>query len=152
MINNKFKKQRQKNISFKTKMRYFLLGKLPLERKYVPKIIEYLFIVFANLVILIALIFIFMLFYSINFHFNEANLKIIVNQIKTFSGRILIILIVSSWLISTLMCIHLGYIFSKTEKGKMWCVFCIICNVLGLVPLTVIFAILGYIKNEIAFE
>ncbi|WP_180337845.1 hypothetical protein [Mycoplasmopsis pullorum] len=37
-----------KKLPWKTKMRYLFLGKYPLERRYLPKVLEYLILVFAN--------------------------------------------------------------------------------------------------------
>ncbi|TNK93546.1 hypothetical protein C4M98_04955, partial [Mycoplasmopsis pullorum] len=62
-----------KKLPWKTKMRYLFLGKYPLERRYLPKVLEYLILVFANTVMLISQILLF--FYVIKI---DANSKITV--------------------------------------------------------------------------
>lgn len=152
MKNNGFGK-RNKKISFGTRMRFLLLGKRPLERKFLPKIIEYLFIIFANFMMFLTLIILLNSLRKYNFDlYNKEHLKEFIDQIKTFEARLLLIVAVFSWIVTILMSIHLGYIYSKTEKAKWVNICCIISNLLCLLPLSLIFAIWGYIKNEIVFE
>ncbi|UUM19756.1 MULTISPECIES: hypothetical protein [unclassified Mycoplasma] len=147
------RKIRVEKIPLKKKLRFLLLGKRPLERKYAPKIIEYLFILFANLIIFFNLI---LLLYSLskyNFDLSsKKNLESFINELKTFSARLVMIITTFSLIVNIFMTIHLSYIYSKTEKAKLINILCISTNIIPLIPLSIIFAIWGYIKNEIAFE
>ncbi|WP_165177545.1 hypothetical protein [Mycoplasmopsis citelli] len=134
-------------------MRFLFLGKRPLERKYAPKIIEYLFIVFANFMIFVSLLLLLNSLSKYNFDLsNKKNLEGFLNSLKTYSATLVIIATFFSWLIIIFMLMHLAYIYSKTETAKVINILCIISSLLFLLPLSIIFAIWGYNKNEIVFE
>ncbi|UUD36337.1 hypothetical protein NPA08_00670 [Mycoplasmopsis citelli] len=152
MKNHKYRAKVYK-VPFKTKMRFLFLGKRPLERKYAPKIIEYLFIVFANFMIFVSLLLLLNSLSKYNFDLsNKKNLEGFLNSLKTYSATLVIIATFFSWLIIIFMLMHLAYIYSKTETAKVINILCIISSLLFLLPLSIIFAIWGYKKNEIVFE
>ncbi|SYV96702.1 Uncharacterised protein, partial [Mycoplasmopsis edwardii] len=62
-----------RKIPFKTKLRYVFLGKYPLERRYKPKILEYLFMIFSNIILMVLSILVIFLIKSIIRQSTEEN-------------------------------------------------------------------------------
>ncbi|QGZ97232.1 hypothetical protein GE118_00240 [Mycoplasma sp. NEAQ87857] len=147
------RKIKLKKVPFRTKLRWLFLGKRPLERKYMPKIMEYLYLMFNNVLVLIATItMIYMLNQNWNseFSFGFNFLKLLKQDwwFKFLATSIFIL-----YIVNILFNMHIYYILSKTEFNKwIGIVASVLSFVLFLSPLTILFAIVAYVKNEIAFE
>ncbi|APJ38096.1 hypothetical protein [Mycoplasmopsis pullorum] len=138
-----------KKLPWKTKMRYLFLGKYPLERRYLPKVLEYLILVFANTVMLISQILLF--FYVIKI---DANSKITVDTkiLMEYHWRIVLAIIILSYLVIAFMSLHICSILSKTEFNKWIGIVSMLASLLFLSPIGMLFAMVAYVKNEIVFE
>ncbi|TNK81855.1 hypothetical protein C4M97_01695 [Mycoplasmopsis pullorum] len=138
-----------KKLPWKTKMRYLFLGKYPLERRYLPKVLEYLILVFANTVMLISQILLF--FYVIKI---DANSKITVDTkiLMEYHWRIVLAIIILSYLVIVFMSLHICSILSKTEFNKWIGIVSMLASLLFLSPIGMLFAMVAYVKNEIVFE
>ncbi|UWV85186.1 hypothetical protein NW066_00225 [Mycoplasmopsis felis] len=147
------KKLKFKKISFKDRLRWFFLGKLPLERKYKPKILEYLFNIFSNILILIIqIVFLYMYLKIVNEKNDNLNAVNILLVLKKFEFRVLLSIFILSWLVQVFMFMHIMYILSKTEFNKWIGIIGGITGILLLSPLSILFNIVAYQKNELAFE
>ncbi|MBN3534900.1 hypothetical protein [Mycoplasma procyoni] len=131
-------------------MKKLLLGKPPLERKYLPKIEEHLYAFFSSIFYTIALVMFILLF--------------VFNQEKTFSDkffsllnttefRIVISMFVFVLLVNIIYTIRLVRILPKTEEGIILVyleIFLLTTVVLSFLNLIVSLTCLKY--NEIVFE
>ncbi|MBN4084116.1 MULTISPECIES: hypothetical protein [unclassified Mycoplasma] len=147
------KKYKIKKIPFKTKVRWLFLGKYPLERKYKPKILEYLFLIFSSIVLLILQI-IFAL-YLINLAKEVEKDRYLVSlilEIKKYTTRILISIYFTSYLVALILSVHVFYILRKTEFNKWIAIIGVVSLLLMLTPISILFLIVAYNKNELAFE
>ncbi|QKT05685.1 hypothetical protein [Mycoplasma sp. OR1901] len=146
-------KYKVKKIPFKTKIRWFFLGKYPLERKYKPKILEYLFLIFSSMVLL-ALQVVFAL-YIINVANTVDKSEFwgtLILKMKEYTTRILISIYSTSYLVAIILSIHVFYILQKTEFNKWIAIIGVLSLLLMLTPISILFLIVAYNKNELAFE
>lgn len=142
-----------RKIPFKTKLRYVFLGKYPLERRYKPKILEYLFMIFSNIILMVLSILVIFLIKSIIRQSTEENFWGNISiELNKYEWRVLISVAVICYLVNLVLSIHVLYILNKTEFNKRFGVAGVIFSVLGMSPLAIIFLIIGYQKNELAFE
>ncbi|QZE12124.1 hypothetical protein [Mycoplasma sp. Ms02] len=85
---------------------------------------------------------------------NNGNIdfNLFLETINGYAWRLVISFALINQLVSIICVIHLLYIRSKTEFAK-WIPFAIIGSTLLLIsPLTILFSLVGYEKNKIAFE
>ncbi|WP_215772624.1 hypothetical protein [Mesomycoplasma hyorhinis] len=137
-------------ISFLTKLRWIFFGKLPLERKYKPKILEYLFMLFSSILIFICEL---ILLYNLQYLKNENTFLVnLVTKLKTFEVRILITILILSWIVQIFMSIHVFFILSKTEFNKTIALIAAISGIFLISPISLIFSLMAYQKNLLAFE
>ncbi|TDV24220.1 hypothetical protein BCF59_0171 [Mycoplasmopsis mustelae] len=137
---------------FRVKFRWFWVGKLPLERKYKPKIIEYLFMLFANIIILIIEIILLQIIINLKQNSPELFATKLVANLQNYWVRIMLAILVINFLIEIILSIHIFYILSKTEFNKWIAIICALSGLLFLTPICIVFSIVAYQKNEIAFE
>ncbi|WP_027120988.1 hypothetical protein [Mycoplasma leonicaptivi] len=148
MKNTKFNQK----LSFRTKLRYLFLGKYPIERRYKPKILEYLFLTFANIINFVMLLIISL---GVNNLINEGytvNVAI-VKLLQGYEYRIIVSVIGICYLSILFFSLHIFYILNKTEFNK-WIGIVGVLLSLGFfsAPLAIIFLSTAYQKNELAFE
>ncbi|WP_406613934.1 hypothetical protein ACJA23_03205 [Mycoplasma corogypsi] len=148
------KKIQFQKIPFRTKIRWLFLGKLPLERKNKPKIVEYMFLLFNNLLLLACTIYLpFMLLTM-----KEHNAGIISTSIfiKTLQQemflKVFVTLVVVLELMNLTLAIHIYYILSKTEFNKWIPILATLSSILFISPVAILCCIAAYHKNELAFE
>lgn len=141
-------------VSFNTKLRWLLIGKLPLERKARPKILEYIFFILNNIITLICSIVI--SYWLIKLYLNNNKELLIGTFIKSlqtsFLLKLLFTIIIINRLINFVLCIHTYYILTKTEFNKIYPIIGTITAILLISPLTIILFLIAYQKNELAFE
>lgn len=148
------KKQIQfKKIPFKTKLRYLLIGKYPLERKYKPKILEYLFMIFSNIVAFVMTI---LLLFIIKKAIDEAKpgeiYGNVTSSLNAYESRIFISVLLLTYLVNFILSIHVLYILKKTEFNKLFALLGVLSSLTFLSPIAIVFLIIAYQKNELAFE
>ncbi|WP_435128875.1 hypothetical protein ACR82Z_03515 [Mycoplasma sp. 6243] len=136
---------------FKTRFRWFWVGKLPLERKYTPKILEYLFLLFANVVVLIIEIIFIQIIINLSKSPNVFNIELF-KALQNYWVRIMFAVLVINYLAIALITLHVIYIMSKTEFNHWIGYVACISGLLLLSPICIIFSFIAYQKNEIAFE
>ncbi|WP_227861723.1 hypothetical protein [Mesomycoplasma hyorhinis] len=140
-------------ISFLTKLRWIFFGKLPLERKYKPKILEYLFMLFSSILIFICELILLILIQNLQYLKNENTFLVnLVTKLKTFEVRILITILILSWIVQIFMSIHVFFILSKTEFNKTIALIAAISGIFLISPISLIFSLMAYQKNLLAFE
>ncbi|AFP75936.1 hypothetical protein HFMG06CAA_2795 [Mycoplasmoides gallisepticum CA06_2006.052-5-2P] len=141
-------------VSFNTKLRWLLIGKLPLERKARPKILEYIFFILNNIITLICSIVI--SYWLIKLYLDNNKELLIGTFIKSlqtsFLLKLLFTIIIINRLINFVLCIHTYYILTKTEFNKIYPIIGTITAILLISPLTIILFLIAYQKNELAFE
>ncbi|UQZ95546.1 hypothetical protein F9C22_02035 [Mycoplasmoides gallisepticum] len=141
-------------VPFSTKLRWLLIGKLPLERKARPKILEYIFFILNNIITLICSIVI--SYWLIKLYLDNNKELLIGTFIKSlqtsFLLKLLFTIIIINQLINFVLCIHTYYILSKTEFNKIYPIIGTITAILLISPLTIILFLIAYQKNELAFE
>ncbi|WP_350267298.1 hypothetical protein ABOD99_01920 [Mycoplasmoides gallisepticum] len=132
-----------------------MIGKLPLERKARPKILEYIFFILNNIITLICSIVI--SYWLIKLYLDNNKELLIVTFIKSLQTSFLLkllftIIIIINELINFALCIHTYYILTKTEFNKIYSIIGTITAILLISPLTIILFLIAYQKNELAFE
>ncbi|WP_426461048.1 hypothetical protein [Mycoplasma hafezii] len=143
-----------KKIPLKTKIRWIFLGKWPLERKRLPKIQEYLYMTFNNIVVLILLAISIYLLTSINFDEKRSFWVVLIDLLKeNVLFKIILTALLTTYLVNLILIVHTYYILSKTEINK-WIpiVGTFFAFTYLLAPITIILFAGAYAKNEIAFE
>ncbi|QIW62010.1 hypothetical protein [Mycoplasmopsis gallinacea] len=138
---------KREKLNWKTRFRYFWLGKRPRERKSLPKIVEYLYMIFANIILLIFTI---LVIWEI-FAFKSSENKSLAENFNLYGWRILISLASFGYVTIILCSIHIFYILSKTEFYKWSGILGVVFSLLGLSPIALFFLMVSYSKNEIAF-
>ncbi|WP_044283843.1 hypothetical protein [Mycoplasmopsis canis] len=142
-----------KKIPFKTKLRYVFLGKYPVERRYKPKILEYLFMIFSNILIMILSIILFYVVKDVKNISSETNFyENLFTKFNSYENRIFISVLLIAYIINFVLSIHVFYILKKTEFNKIFAIFGALSSLLLLSPIAIIFLIIAYQKNELAFE
>ncbi|QJB71442.1 hypothetical protein [Mycoplasma sp. 1654_15] len=140
-------------ISLKDKLRWLFLGKLPLERKYKPKIVEYLFMLFSSIIIFICeLILLIAIINILNTKSENSFWVSFITKIKEFNFRIIITILIITYVVEIFLSLHIFYILSKTEFNKWTGIIAAISALLFLSPISFIFTIMAYQKNDLAFE
>ncbi|WP_040545617.1 hypothetical protein [Mycoplasmopsis alligatoris] len=136
-------------LDFKTRLRYVILGKRPLERKSLPKVVEYLYLNFSNFIICLI-----MLAFALHLFLNKekVNGEFVLDFLNKPFSRLLISVVVISWLIQIMVFVHILYILDKTETLKWVGISACLLGIVGLWVISIPFAIVAYMKNEIAFE
>lgn len=141
-------------VPFSTKLRWLLIGKLPLERKARPKILEYIFFILNNIITLICSIVI--SYWLIKLYLDNNKELLIGTFIKSlqtsFLLKLLFTIIIINQLINFVLVIHTYYILTKTEFNKIYPIIGTITAILLISPLTIILFLIAYQKNELAFE
>ncbi|ULH62606.1 hypothetical protein RUS47_01925 [Mycoplasmoides gallisepticum] len=131
-----------------------MIGKLPLERKARPKILEYIFFILNNIITLICSIVI--SYWLIKLYLDNNKELLIVTFIKSlqtsFLLKLLFTIIIINQLINFVLVIHTYYILTKTEFNKIYPIIGTITAILLISPLTIILFLIAYQKNELAFE
>ncbi|WP_244857473.1 hypothetical protein [Mycoplasmoides gallisepticum] len=131
-----------------------MIGKLPLERKARPKILEYIFFILNNIITLICSIVI--SYWLIKLYLDNNKELLIGTFIKSlqtsFLLKLLFTIIIINRLINFVLCIHTYYILTKTEFNKIYPIIGTITAILLISPLTIILFLIAYQKNELAFE
>lgn len=150
--NRRLENKKSTKVSFKTRMRWLFLGKWPNERRSLPKILEYMLLVFTQIIILILEILILYLLGKNKWTFEGEYLENIVNEIKSYTYRILFSAALLSYIFAIFVCIHIYYILDKTEFYKWSGIIATIFALTFLSPLAIIFSIVAYEKNLIVFE
>ncbi|RIV16783.1 hypothetical protein [Mycoplasmopsis gallopavonis] len=149
------KQYKVKKIPLKTKLQWAFFGKWPLERKTKPKILEYMFLVFNNIIAFLVQA---LLIYLLKITWNQESNQVFWNQIilllqQNIAIKILICLVFVTYFANLILVIHVYYILNKTEFNK-W------ISILGTLfalfyvftPITIIVFCVAYAKNELAFE
>lgn len=141
-------------VPFSTKLRWLLIGKLPLERKARTKILEYIFFILNNIITLICSIVI--SYWLIKLYLDNNKELLIGTFIKSlqtsFLLKLLFTIIIINELINFVLVIHTYYILTKTEFNKIYSIIGTITAILLISPLTIILFLIAYQKNELAFE
>ncbi|ADC31411.1 Potential hypothetical protein gene region [Mycoplasmoides gallisepticum str. F] len=141
-------------VPFSTKLRWLLIGKLPVERKARPKILEYIFFILNNIITLICSIVI--SYWLIKLYLDNNKELLIGTFIKSlqtsFLLKLLFTIIIINELINFVLVIHTYYILTKTEFNKIYPIIGTITAILLISPLTIILFLIAYQKNELAFE
>ncbi|TNK92155.1 hypothetical protein C4M96_01970 [Mycoplasmopsis pullorum] len=103
----------------------------------------------TNTVMLISQILLF--FYVIKI---DANSKITVDTkiLMEYHWRIVLAIIILSYLVIAFMSLHICSILSKTEFNKWIGIVSMLASLLFLSPIGMLFAMVAYVKNEIVFE
>ncbi|MEE3928279.1 hypothetical protein V2E24_01645 [Mycoplasmopsis ciconiae] len=147
------KNKKYKPLPLRTRIRYVFLGKYPLERKYAPKIIEFIFMSLTQAYILFATI---LIFYLLNkyqfFKDKEDNLEKFIQEIKSFEYRLFFTALFVCYLVFIVLGIHAFYILDKTEEGKIFTILAFVFGLLFLSIFSILFSFLAYWKNEIVYE
>lgn len=139
--------------NLKTRLRYVFLGKLPMERKYRPKIIEYAYLFFGNFIILTFSVLILFLFAKYEWKITKNWNLILANEFSSYFWKFLISISISAWIVNVVLCIHLIYILSKTENYKWIAYLSVFINVLPIFSfLNLIISIFGFYKHKIVFK
>ncbi|WP_036452620.1 hypothetical protein [Mycoplasma buteonis] len=148
------KKIELKKIPFKTKIRWFFLGKWPLERKTLPKIQEYLYLIFNNIIVFLLEIGFIYFAFSLKVNQEQSYTQIFIEGIQqNIWLKIIISGLFTTWIINILLVAHTYYILSKTEINK-WIpiVGSFFALTFILSPVSIVLFSGAYSKNEIAFE
>lgn len=136
-------------VPFSTKLRWLLIGKLPLERKARPKILEYIFFILNNIITLICSIVI--SYWLIKLYLDNNKELLIGTFIKSlqtsFLLKLLFTIIIINELINFVLVIHTYYILTKTEFNKIYSIIGTITAILLISPLTIILFLIAYQKN-----
>ncbi|MFG4974612.1 hypothetical protein [Mycoplasmoides gallisepticum] len=131
-----------------------MIGKLPVERKARPKILEYIFFILNNIITLICSIVI--SYWLIKLYLDNNKELLIGTFIKSlqtsFLLKLLFTIIIINELINFVLVIHTYYILTKTEFNKIYPIIGTITAILLISPLTIILFLIAYQKNELAFE
>ncbi|CCP23800.1 hypothetical protein [Mycoplasmopsis cynos] len=142
-----------KKIPFKTKLRFLFLGKYPIERIYKPKIIEYLFMIFSNILILIISIILFYVLLGVYKQSNSNNFYGNVSiELNKYEYRVILSVFLIAYLLNLILSVHVIYILNKTEFNKIFALIGVLTSIMILSPIAIIFLIIAYQKNELAFE
>ncbi len=148
------KKIKFKVVPLSTKLRWLFVGKLPLERKARPKILEYLFFVWNNIVSLICTAII--TYWLIKLYIDNNNEFLIGTFVKSlqesFLLKFLFTVLIITEIFNIILSIHTYYILTKTEYNKIYSIIGTITAILLISPLTIILFIVAYKKNVLAFE
>lgn len=150
--NRRLENKKSTKVSFKTRMRWLFLGKWPNERRSLPKILEYMLLVFTQIIILILEILILYLLGKNKWTFEGKYLENIVSEIKSYTYRILFSAALLSYIFAIFVCINVYYILDKTEFYKWSGIIATIFVLTFFSPLAIIFSIVAYEKNLIVFE
>ncbi|MCU9936853.1 hypothetical protein NWP96_07430 [Mycoplasmopsis cynos] len=142
-----------KKIPFKTKLRFLFLGKYPIERIYKPKIIEYLFMIFSNILILIISIILFYVLLGVYKQSNSNNFYGNVSiELNKYEYRVILSVFLIAYLLNLILSVRVIYILNKTEFNKIFALIGVLTSIMILSPIAIIFLIIAYQKNELAFE
>ncbi|MCU9935084.1 hypothetical protein [Mycoplasmopsis cynos] len=142
-----------KKIPFKTKLRFLFLGKYPIERIYKPKIIEYLFMIFSNILILIISIILFYVLLGVYKQSNSNNFYGNVSiELNKYEYRVILSVFLIAYLLNLILSVRIIYILNKTEFNKIFALIGVLTSIMILSPIAIIFLIIAYQKNELAFE
>ncbi|WP_051542222.1 hypothetical protein [Mesomycoplasma molare] len=131
-------------------MKDFILGKPPIRRKYLPKVIEHLYSLFSAIIFSVNLILLIVLFIFDN---NKTIADKFFNLLNKTEFRLIIAIFVFIFLANILYSIRLFIILPKTEQGHLLVyleITFLILFVLSPFNILVSFACLKY--NEIVFE
>lgn len=124
------------------------LGRDPIDRKYRPKIIEYFYIGFANLLSIALILLILSQTFNSDLDFFE-ELKIIIN---TSTTRMLIAIFLANYLGIWIFGIRLIRIQDKTEEFKSFSYLVFFSSILIIFsPLAIIGSTIGFKYNEIEY-
>ncbi|TNK98424.1 hypothetical protein C4M98_01470 [Mycoplasmopsis pullorum] len=84
----------------------------------------------------------------------DANSKITVDTkiLMEYHWRIVLAIIILSYLVIVFMSLHICSILSKTEFNKWIGIVSMLASLLFLSPIGMLFAMVAYVKNEIVFE
>ncbi|VEU71141.1 hypothetical domain protein [Mycoplasmopsis glycophila] len=143
-----------KKIPMRTKIRWLFLGKWPLERKSKPKILEYMFLVFNNILIFILSIILLYIYLNSFKNTTKSPLNLLISLIQEHTElKLLITLLFGMFFVNLFLCIHVYYILSKTEFNK-WIPILGTIFALSFVFsfLAILFFMVAYAKSELAFE
>ncbi|UWV80996.1 hypothetical protein NW069_00640 [Mycoplasmopsis cynos] len=134
-------------------MRFLFLGKYPIERIYKPKIIEYLFMIFSNILILIISIILFYVLLGVYKQSNSNNFYGNVSiELNKYEYRVILSVFLIAYLLNLILSVHVIYILNKTEFNKIFALIGVLTSIMILSPIAIIFLIIAYQKNELAFE
>lgn len=84
---------------------------------------------------------------------NETNFyENLFTKFNSYENRIFISVLLIAYIINFVLSIHVFYILKKTEFNKIFAIFGALSSLLLLSPIAIIFLIIAYQKNELAFE
>ncbi|WP_337898917.1 hypothetical protein [Mesomycoplasma ovipneumoniae] len=139
--------------TLKTRFRYIFLGKLPLERKYRPKIIEYFYLFIGNFVISTFWVLVLLAFGKYEWKISENWSLILSNEFSSYFWKFIISISITAWVVNIFLCIHLIYILSKTEDYKWVTFLSIFTNIFPFFSFfSLIISVFGFFKHKIVFK
>ncbi|WP_036437045.1 hypothetical protein [Mycoplasma elephantis] len=153
-MNNKrsWRTYKHKKVPLKTGLKWLFIGKNSLERLSAPKILEYVLIIFTQVIIIMMEVLILYIFGKYNWNFQTDNLKNILEEINGYTFRIMLSASLLSYLFLIILCIHVYCILPKTEFYKWAGILSTIFALTLISPLAIIFCVIAYEKNEIVFQ
>ncbi|AEC45761.1 hypothetical protein MHMDBK_00242 [Mesomycoplasma hyorhinis] len=108
---------------------------------------------FSSILIFICELILLIVIQNLQYLKNENTFLVnLVTKLKTFEVRILITILILSWIVQIFMSIHVFFILSKTEFNKTIALIAAISGIFLISPISLIFSLMAYQKNLLAFE
>ncbi|WP_318032894.1 hypothetical protein [Mycoplasmopsis cynos] len=109
--------------------------------------------IFSNILILIISIILFYVLLGVYKQSNSNNFYGNVSiELNKYEYRVILSVFLIAYLLNLILSVHVIYILNKTEFNKIFALIGVLTSIMILSPIAIIFLIIAYQKNELAFE